>query len=82
MLWGAQGSLWVAWGTSWELVRFWTPFSEKMFQNPCVLHGLGAGEVQETGLSGLAGLSGSAGFTQNEPQHAAQTPGAPRLSSG
>ena len=38
-----QGSLWVAWGTSQELVRFWNPFSENMSQNHNVLHGLGAG---------------------------------------
>ena len=43
------------WGPSgpeapfWGVVRFWTPFSEKMLQNLCVLHGLGAGEVRKTG---------------------------------
>ena len=31
----------------WGVVRFWTPFSEKMLQNHRFLHGLGAGEGAE-----------------------------------
>ena len=38
----AQGSFWVAWGTSQEQVRFWTPFSENKCENPTVFTGLGA----------------------------------------
>ncbi len=44
---GAQGSFWAAWWTSQELVRFWTPFSEKMCQHHCVFHGLGAARRSE-----------------------------------
>ena len=40
--WGIQESSWMAWGTSRELVRFSTPFSENMFQTHQILHGFGA----------------------------------------
>ena len=36
-----------AWGTSQEQVRFWDPFSEKICENPSVLHGLGAARRSE-----------------------------------
>ena len=39
---GILGGLRGAVGCPGRQIRFWTPFSEKMCQNPTVLHGLGA----------------------------------------
>ena len=43
VLWELPGGFSVAQGTLWEPVRFWTPFSEKILQNHCILQCLGAG---------------------------------------
>ena len=74
-----QGSLWVAWGISWELVRFWTPFSEKMFQNHNVLHGLGAGRNLKAEQADQADPSRSSG---SGAQLAVSTLGSSRLRPG
>ena len=82
VLWELPGGFLVAQGTLWELVRFWTPFSEKICHNQHILHGLGAGEGALLRSSGSCGSSGSSGSAGNEPRLSLQTLGSPRLRSG
>ena len=44
---GILGGLGGAIGWPGRQIQFWTPFSEKMCENPSVLHGLGAARRSE-----------------------------------